>query len=424
MTTTLAKTTSKPPCKGPLNVSAIRDDFPILASEIHDGIPLVYLDNAATTQRPRQVIDAVSNAYERQYANVHRGIHYLSELSTDLYERARETVQRFINARRAQEIVFTAGATAAINLVARTWGDANVGPADEVLLTEMEHHSNIVPWQQLAQRTGCRIRFLPITDDGQLVLDGLDDFLTHRTKLVSVTAISNVLGTINPILPIVRRAREVGAVVLIDAAQSSPHQTTDVQAWDADFVAFSGHKMAGPSGIGVLYGRERLLDAMPPFFGGGGMIHRVTLDGFEPSDVPERFEAGTPPIVPAIGLAAAIEYLEQIGMDAIDRYERTLTERAYHAIHGMDGVRVLGPAPDLRGGIVSFVADGVQANDLAMAMDEQGVAVRAGHHCTMPLHARLGVSASARASFYFYNTLEEIDRLEDALRGALRVLRR
>lgn len=408
----------------PLDVAALRGDFPILASQIHDRVPLVYLDNAATTQRPRQVIDAMSTAYEQQYANVHRGIHFLSELSTDLYERARETVQRFIHARRAHEIIFTAGTTASINLVARSWGDANLQPGDEVLLTEMEHHSNIVPWQQLAQRTGCRLRFLPLTDDGQLVLEALDQFLTERTKFVSVVAVSNVLGTHNPVATIIRRAHEAGALVLVDAAQSAPHEVTDVQAWDADFVAFSAHKMLGPSGVGVLYGRERILESMPPFLGGGSMIHRVTLDGFEPADLPSRFEAGTPPIVPALGLAAAIVYLEAIGIDAIQRYERLLTRQAYELLSQLDGVRILGPAWELRGGIVAFAAEGIQANDLAMIMDEQGVAVRAGHHCAMPLHARLGVSASTRASFYFYNTPAEIDKLGESLRKALRVLRR
>jgi cysteine desulfurase/selenocysteine lyase len=408
----------------PLDVESLRGDFPILASEIHDGVPLVYLDNAATTQRPREVIEAMSTAYESQYANVHRGIHYLSELSTDLYENARETVQRFLNARRVQEVIFTAGTTASINLVARSWGDANLHSGDEILLTEMEHHSNIVPWQQLAQRTGCRVKFLPITDDGQLVLDALDDFLTERTRLVSVVAVSNVLGTINPIRTIIRRAHEAGALVLVDAAQSAPHGTTDVRAWDADFVAFSGHKMLGPSGIGVLYGREAILESMPPFLGGGSMIHRVTLDGFTPNEIPNRFEAGTPPIVPAIGLAAAIEYLQTTGLENIHGYEQVLAKQAFEMLVRLDGVRILGPAPSLRGGMVSFVVEGVQANDLAMALDEQGVAVRAGHHCAMPLHARMGASASTRASFYFYNTPKEIEKLGEALQKALRLLRR
>ena len=408
----------------PLDVDSLRADFPILSSEVHGGIPLVYLDNAATTQRPRQVIDAMTTAYERQYANVHRGIHFLSELSTDLYENARESVQRFINAAHSHEVIFTSGTTASINLVARSWGDANVESGDEILLTEMEHHSNIVPWQQLAQRTGCTLRFLPITDDGLLVLDAMDELLTERTKLVSVVAISNVLGTLNPIGDIIRRSHDAGALVLVDAAQSVPHTATDVQELDADFVVFSAHKMLGPSGVGALYGRESLLEAMPPFLGGGSMIHRVTLDGFEPAVLPSKFEAGTPPIVPALGMAAAIDYLQSVGLDAIHQYETELVTRAHEMLEQIDGMRILGPNPQQKGGIASFVVEGVQANDLAMVVDEQGVAVRAGHHCAMPLHARLGVSASTRASFYFYNTLEEIDKLGEALNDALQLLRR
>lgn len=408
----------------PLDVQSLRNDFPILSTRIHGDKPLVYLDNAASTQRPRAVIDAMTTAYEEQYANVHRGIHWLSELSTDLYENARETVQRFVNARRSHEIVFTSGTTASINLVARSWGDANVGQGDEILLTEMEHHSNLIPWQQLAQRTGCTIKFVPLTDDGILVTDALDDLLSERTKLVSVVAVSNVLGTINPLETIIRRAHDAGALVLIDAAQSVPHDTTDVQTLNADFLAFSGHKMLGPSGIGALYGRESLLEAMPPFLGGGSMIHRADLDGFESADLPTKFEAGTPPIVPAMGMAAAVEYLEKVGLDAIHRYEHDLTCKAHEILQQFDDVRLLGPTPNEKGGIVSFVMEGVQANDLAMVLDEQGVAVRAGHHCAMPLHARMGVSASARASFYFYNTLEEIEKLGEALEAAMRIFRR
>ena len=408
----------------PLDAQALRAEFPILQTKIHGQIPLVYLDNAATTQRPRKVIDAVSGAYERQYANVHRGIHWLSEVSTDLFEDARETVQQFVNARRSSEIIFTSGTTASINLVARSWGDANLKPGDEVLLTIMEHHSNLVPWHQLAERTGCRLRFVPITDDGLLELDVLDEVLTERTRLVSFAAVSNVLGTINPIKTLVQRAHEVGALVLVDAAQSVPHEPTDVQDWDADFVAFSGHKMLGPSGVGILYGRETVLEAMPPFLGGGSMIHRVTLEGFEPADLPSKFEAGTPPIVPAVGLAAAIEYLQPIGMDAILCHERTLIERAHAVLGAFEGLRILGPSPERKAGIVSFVVPGIQAHDLALALDEQGIAVRQGHHCTMPLHARLGVPASVRASFYFYNTLDDVDRLGEGLRRALKLFRR
>jgi cysteine desulfurase/selenocysteine lyase len=410
--------------KPSFDVQAVRDDFPILATEVHGGIPLVYLDNAATTQRPRQVIDAIRTAYEEKYANVHRGIHFLSEVSTELFENARDRVQRFINARRRDEIIFTSGTTASVNLVARSWGDANLRAGDEILLTQMEHHSNIVPWQQVKERTGCTVRFLPITDDGLLALDSLDQMLTDRTKLVSVTMVSNVLGTRNPVQAIVKRAHEAGAVVFVDAAQSAPHETVNVQQLGADFLAFSAHKMLGPSGVGVLYGRAALLERMPPFLGGGSMIHRVTEDGFTPADLPSKFEAGTPPIVSVIGLAAAIDYLDSIGLDNIHRHERALTTRAHQILEPLDGVRILGPHPEDKGGIVSLVVDGVQANDLAMAMDEQGVAVRAGHHCAMPLHARLGVPASARASFYLYNTLDEVERLGEALRKALSILRR
>ncbi len=407
----------------PLDAETLRADFPILATKIHNGVPLVYLDNAATTQKPRQVIDALTRLYETQYANVHRGLHTLSELSTELYEDARETVQRFIHARRSCEVIFTGGTTASINLVARSWGDAQVKAGDEILLTEMEHHSNIVPWQQLAARTGCKLKFLPITDEGLLRLDLLDVCLSERTRLVAVTAASNVLGTINPIAEITRRAHEAGALVLVDGAQSVPHETTDVQQWDVDFLAFSGHKLLGPSGVGVLYGRESLLEAMPPFLGGGSMIHRVTLDGFEPARLPEKFEAGTPPIAPVVGLAVAIRYLEQVGLSRIRAHERLLTSRTHELLQDIEGLRLLGPAPDKKGGIVSFVLRGTQPYDVAMALDEQGIAVRMGHHCAMPLHQRLGLPTSVRASFYLYNTRAEVDQFVEALRAAWRVLR-
>lgn len=312
----------------------------------------------------------------------------------------------------------------AINLVARSWGQKHVGPGDEILVTVMEHHSNLVPWHQLAERTGCVIKHIPVSDDGQLVLDQLDSLLTDRTRLVAVTAVSNVLGTINPLDQIIAKAHATGALVLVDAAQSVPHHGTDVQALDADFLAFSGHKMLGPSGVGVLYGRERLLDAMPPFLGGGSMIRRVRLDGFQPADLPAKFEAGTPPIVPAIGLGAAIDYLLEIGLDKIAQYERILTERAHAVLSEAGGVTLLGPAPEKKSGIVSFVVQGVHAHDVAQLMDRQGIAVRAGHHCTMPLHKRLAVSASTRASFYFYNTLDEVDQLGQGLIETQRVFRR
>lgn len=395
----------------PLDPETLRADFPILSTVIHGDQPLVYLDSAATTQRPRQVIQSLVDMYEQHYANVHRGIHWLSDQSTDRYEEAREKVRVFINAAKREEIIFTTGATSAINLVARSWGDANIRQGDEILLTEMEHHSNIVPWQQLAERTGCTIKFIPITDDGLLRLETLDELITERTKMVALCAVSNVLGTINPLDEIIARAHAAGALVLVDAAQSVPHAATDVQALGADFLAFSGHKMVGPSGIGVLYGREALLDAMPPFMGGGSMIRRVRLDGFESADLPAKFEAGTPPIVSAIGLGAAIDYLQAIGIDKIHAYEQALTRRAHEVLEQIEGLRFLGPSLDQKAGIVSFVLDRPHAHDVAQLLDRRGIAIRAGHHCTMPLHKRLGISASNRASFYFYNTLDEVEKL-------------
>lgn len=397
-----------------LDPNRYRSDFPILAT-VHEGTPLVYLDNAATTQRPRQVIQAMVDTYEQHYANVHRGIHWLADQTTDLYETAREKVRAFVNAPSADQIVFTCGATAAINLVARTWGDANVFEGDEILVTEMEHHSNLVPWQQLAERTGAVIRWILVTDDGLLDLNELDNLLTRKTKLVAVAGVSNVLGTVNPVAEIIARAHAVGAVVLVDGAQSVPHATTDVVALDADFLAFSGHKMLGPSGVGVLYGKRHLLEAMPPFMGGGSMIRRVQIDRFEPADIPARFEAGTPPIVPAIGLGAAIDYLNAIGLDAIRQHEQLLTQRAHEILSAQSGVRIVGPEAKHKGGIVSFVLDRIHAHDVAQLLDRHGVAIRAGHHCAMPLHKRFGLMATNRVSFYFYNTLAELDRFADAL---------
>lgn len=391
--------------------ATLRDDFPILQQTVHDGRPLVFLDNAASTQRPRQVIEVLRRVYERDYANVHRGIHTLSERATEQYEEVREKVRAFIGAPHAHEVIFTPGTTAGINLVARSWGDANVREGDEILLTIMEHHSNLVPWQQLAARTGAVIKHIPITDDGRLVLDDLDSLLTERTKIVAVASISNVLGTVNPIPEITRRAHEAGAVVLVDAAQSVPHRTTDVGQLGADFLAFSGHKMLGPSGIGVLWGREELLDAMPPFLGGGSMINRVFPDHFTPAELPAKFEAGTPPIAPAIALGAAIDYLNAVGLDAIRHHEHELARYAYEQLQSVEGLRILGPTPDHRSGLVSFSLEQPHAHDVAQLLDQHGIAVRAGHHCTQPLHDRLGITASTRASFYLYNTPAEVDLL-------------
>ena len=408
----------------PLDPHSLRSDFPILSKSIHGDKPLVYLDNAATTQRPRQVIDAIVHMYESEYANVHRGIHWLSDQSTDRYEEARKKVQRLINAERLTEVVFTTGTTAAINLVASSWGGSNIESGDEIILTEMEHHANLVPWQQLAERTGCILKHIPISDDGQLIVDELDSLLSDRTKLVAFTAVSNVLGTVNPVKEITARAQQAGAVVLVDAAQGVPHGETDVIDWNVDFLVFSGHKLMGPSGVGVLYGKEALLDAMPPFLGGGSMIRRVKLDSFEAADLPAKFEAGTPPIVPAVGLGAAIDYVSDIGFDKIRQHELLLTRKAHTVLEELGGVRFLGPAPELKAGIVTFVFDGVHAHDVAQLLDREGVAIRAGHHCTMPLHKRLKVGASSRASFYLYNTPEEVEVFGEALRKAKNVFQR
>ena len=408
----------------PLDPALLRADFPILETNIHGGKPLVYFDSGASSLRPQCVIDAMTAMEHSHYANVHRGVHWLSDQATEHYEAARQKVQSYVHARSCREIIFTSGTTAGINLVARSWGDANVGAGDEILVTVMEHHSNLVPWQQLAERTGAAIRAIPITADGQLELDALDHLLNERTKVVALTAISNVLGTINPLETIVTRAHAAGAVVLVDAAQSAPHMMTDVQKLNVDFLTFSGHKMCGPTGVGVLYGREELLEAMPPFLGGGSMISHVAIDSFRPGVLPAKFEAGTPPIVQAIGLGAAIDYLTEIGLQRIHGHEQLLAGRAHDVLSAHNDVRFLGPAPAAKAGIVSFVVDGIQALDLAQILDQQGVAIRAGHHCTMPLHERLGIASSARASFYLYNTLEEIDRLGDAMSAARKFLQR
>jgi cysteine desulfurase/selenocysteine lyase len=407
-----------------LDPNRYRPDFPILSQVLHDGVPLIYLDNAATTQRPRQVIQAIVDTYEQHYANVHRGIHWLADQTTDLYEAAREKIRAFINAPSTDQVVFTCGATAAINLVARSWGDANVREGDEIVVTEMDHHSNLVPWHQLAERTGAVIRWIPVTDDGRLDLNVLDQVLSRRTKLVAVGGVSNVLGTINPLPEIITRAHDVGAVVLVDGAQSVPHLATDVVALDADFLAFSGHKMLGPSGVGVLYGKRDLLEAMPPFMGGGSMIRRVKIDSFEPADIPARFEAGTPPIVPAIGLGAAIDYLNAVGLEAIHAHEQRLTQRAHEVLSRITDARIIGPEPKDKGGIVSFTLGRIHAHDVAQLLDRHGVAIRAGHHCAMPLHKRFGLTATSRASFYFYNTLDEIDRFGEALEQVQQVFQR
>ena len=365
----------------------------------------------------------MSECYQRSYANVHRGIHTLSEQSTRMYEEARGKVRDFVKARFAHEIVFTSGTTSAINLVARSWGESHVSADDEILLTEMEHHSNIVPWQQLAERKGARVRFLPVTDDGHLDLEQLPQLLNERTKVLAVTAISNVLGTRNPIEQLTRLAHEAGAIIVVDGAQQAPHEPMDVQQWDADFVAISAHKMLGPSGIGALYGKESWLEQIPPFLGGGSMITTVTVDGFEPAPLPAKFEAGTPPIVEAIGFGAAIDYLNNFSMEKIADHEHVLVSKAHDRLQEIEGLKILGPGPDDKAGIVSFVVAGVNAQDISIFVDLEGVAIRAGHHCAMPLHDRFGVPSSCRASFYLYNTDDEVDRFVDILKVVVEKLR-
>ena len=401
-------------------VQTIRQDFPILARRIGEK-QLAYLDNAATSQKPEAVLRAMDEYYRRYNANVHRGVHTLSEEATAAYERARLRVARFIRAASDKEVIFTRGATEGINLVANTWGRANLGPGDEVLITEMEHHSNIVPWQILRDQLGFTLRYIPITDQGLLDLDQLDSLLTERTKLLSVVHASNVLGTINPVAELIAAAHRVGAKVLVDAAQSVPHMPVDVQALDVDFLAFSSHKMCGPTGIGVLYGKRELLEAMPPWMGGGDMIREVKLTGSKWNTLPYKFEAGTPAIAEAVGLGAAVEYLEGIGMDWIHAHERSLTAYAYERISQVEGVRILGPGPEARGGLVAFPLGDIHPHDLAAVLDAEGVAVRAGHHCAQPIHDRLQCVASARASFYLYNTPEEVDRLVAALEKAQQI---
>ncbi len=394
-----------------LDVTAIRRDFPILSQLHHDGVPLVYLDNAATSQKPEAVIRAIENYYRDYNANIHRGIHKLAEEATAAYEGARERVRAFINAASSREIVFTRNTTEAINLVAYTWGRVNIRAGDVIVLTEMEHHSNLVPWHMLAAETGAHLEFIPVTDDGYLDLGAFDRLLELHPRLVAFTHMSNVLGTINPAAEMVARAHAAGAVVLVDGAQSVPHLPVDVRALDCDFLAFSGHKMCGPTGIGVLYGKRALLEAMPPFLGGGDMIKRVYLREFRPNDLPWKFEAGTPAIAEGIGLGAAVDYLTGLGMAEVHAHEQAIVSYALDRLHEIKGAHVYGPPARDRGGVAAFSIDGIHPHDLAQLLDRDGIAIRAGHHCAMPLHDRLGLVATARASFYVYNTEEEVDRL-------------
>lgn len=394
--------------------TVLRRDFPILSQTVHRQRPLIYFDNAASTQHPNSVIDAISNCYKNDYANVHRGIHTLSERMTDQYEQARRKVQNFLNAAETEEIIFTSGTTASVNLVAHSFGET-LKAGDHLVLTQMEHHSNIVPWQQLAERKQLVIDWLTVDESGNLCLDELDSVLSEKTKLVAITAVSNVLGTINPLPTIIEKARRVGAKVFVDAAQAVPHHAMDVQDLDCDFLAFSAHKMVGPSGIGILYGKKSVLESLPPFLGGGSMIGTVTQSGFTPASLPARFEAGTPPIAQTVGLAAAIDYLQEIGMESILEHEKKLVQQCIAGIADIPGMKILGPAADQRVGLVSFTIDGINSQDLARFLDFKGLAVRAGHHCAMPLHQRYEIANSVRASFYFYNTTEEVDSFCQAL---------
>lgn len=399
------------------DTARLRQDFPILQRFIGKK-PLVYLDNAATSQKPTAVLQALDDYYRCHNANVHRGVHTLSEEATASYEGARTRIARFINAPSDKQVVFTRGTTEGINLVAHTWGRANLKPSDEVLITAMEHHSNIVPWQILQEQMGFTLRHIPITPEGLLDLSQLDQLLTERTKLLSFVHASNVLGTINPVHELVAAARRVGAKVLVDGAQSVPHMPVDVQAMDADFFVFSSHKMCGPTGIGVLYGKRALLEAMPPWMGGGDMIREVKLSGSKWNTLPYKFEAGTPAIAEAIGLGAAVDYLSAVGMDWVREHERQLTRYAYDRLSQIEGLRILGPGPDARGGLIAFTLGDVHPHDLSAVLDSEGIAIRAGHHCAQPVHDHYGIVASARASFYLYNTREEVDQLATALEKA------
>ncbi len=398
-----------------LDVLKIRRDFPILDRETRPGVPLVYLDSTATSQKPEAVIHAMDDYYRRSNANIHRGIHTLAEEATAAYEAARQRVVNFIHSPSPRQVVFTRNTTESINLVAQTWGRAFLKNGDVVILTEMEHHSNLVPWQILAAERGLRLEFIPVTPDGLLDLEAYRQLLGLQPRLVAFTHMSNVLGTINPAEEIIRLAHQVGAVTLVDGAQSVPHFPVDVQALDVDFMAFSGHKMCGPTGIGVLYGRRVLLEAMPPFLGGGDMIKRVHLRSFTPNDLPHKFEAGTPAIAEAIGLGVAVDYLSGVGMQAIAAHEREIVAYTLDRLAEIPGLSVFGPSAEHKGGVVSFILDGVHPHDVSQILDRYGVAVRAGHHCAMPLHEKFNLPATTRASFYLYNYLEEVDRLVEAI---------
>jgi cysteine desulfurase/selenocysteine lyase len=406
-----------------LDVEAVRRDFPILGKQLPNGQPLVYLDNAASAQKPQRVIDKQTEVCENYYANAYRGDYQLGAHIDIALEAVRSKIQEFIGAQQPDEIIFTSGTTMSINLVANAWGRKFLAPGDEILVNPMEHHANLVPWQQIAAEKQAGLRYIPLTEDGRLDLESLDDVLTEKTKLVAVTAMSNVLGTINPIDLIVEKAKSAGALVLVDAAQSVPHSAVDVCNPQIDFLAFSGHKLYGPTGIGVLYGRRELLETMDPFLCGGHMIDRVFLDHSTWAELPAKFEAGTLPIVQAIALGTAVDYVMELGFDAIHEHEQHLLQKAHEVLQNVPGLVIYGPSPDQKGSIVSFTVEGAHPQDLSFQLDRKGVAVRYGHHCTMPLHDWLDAPATVRASFAFYNTTAEIDALVDALYFARKKLR-
>ena len=431
MTSTLPSTAPTPAAsvsqEGATDLAALtRPDFPLLAQTACLGQPLIYLDHAATSQKPRQVLEALQHYYDHDNANVHRGAHQLSARATEGFEGARAKAAAFIGASSPNEIVFTRNASEAINLVARSWGEANLRPGDEVLLTVMEHHSNLVPWQLLAQRTGCVLRHAGVTAEGSLDLDDLRSQLSERTRLVSLVQVSNTLGCLNPIAEVAQLAHGVGALLLVDACQSLPHLPVDVAALGADFLVGSSHKLCGPTGMGFLWGREALLEAMPPFLGGGEMIQDVYLDHSSWAGLPHKFEAGTPAIGEAIGMGAALDYLNAIGLERIHAWEQQLTARLFARLQAVEGLTVLGPTPEQqphRGALAAFHVEGVHAHDIAALLDSAGICIRSGHHCTQPLHRHYGLSASARASLSFTTTPEEIDRFAEELQGAITFLR-
>jgi cysteine desulfurase/selenocysteine lyase len=404
-----------------LDARKLRADFPILQQEIN-GKPLAYLDSAVTAQKPRQVLVAMTHFYETSYGNVHRGVYGLAERATEAFEGARDRIARFVNAPSSRELIFTRNATESLNLVAYAYGLATFGPGDVVIVTELEHHSNFVPWQYVAKRTGASFRMIRLTETGELDLDGLDEIAGDGDiKLVATNLVSNALGTVNPVEKLTAWAHEQGAVMVVDAAQAAPHRAIDVQALDCDFLAFSAHKMCGPSGVGALWGRRELLEAMEPFNLGGHMIRKVQFEETTWGDLPHKFEAGTSPIAEAVGFGAAVDYLNEVGLDAIEQYEHDLVAYALERLVDVPGIKLYGPAPEKRAGIVSFNMEGIHPHDVAQVLDWEGVAIRAGHHCCQPLMAKLGVAATNRASFYLYTLPDEIDRLADGLLRARKV---